>query len=303
MSIRFVFVTDSHHYPDAPKDYGPPKMLTHSRTIMDKAVLSINAVAPDFIVHGGDLLCGGNAFELPWSAYVRSVEEAAHTFGQLKAPVYYVPGNHDCDAQQGSFELFARHFPIPDTLRVFDPAPRVRLATANVYQCDPIVDSHGVWTKDLDQALRHAARTAYDQGCALILALHTWILPHDDERNQPTATGVVVHADRLIDTIATHPAIVMVLTGHRHRNRIRAVHGCLIFDTACLVGFPMGFREITIQDDGAVLARFHRLDLPELIQASFLRSSLKENQEWEGTPGDRDMDMALSRLQTLWKRF
>ena len=56
MPIHFVFLADSHHYPNAPKDYGPPKMLTVSRTVMEAAVPAINALHPDFIVHGGDLL-------------------------------------------------------------------------------------------------------------------------------------------------------------------------------------------------------------------------------------------------------
>ena len=38
MPVRFVFLTDSHYYPGAPKDYGAPKMLTKSKTVLDAIV-------------------------------------------------------------------------------------------------------------------------------------------------------------------------------------------------------------------------------------------------------------------------
>ena len=139
MSTRFVFLTDSHYYPGAPKDYGAPKMLTQSKTVLDAIVPAVNPIRPEFIVHGGDFLCGGSSFELPWTTYLQSIEDVATTFDGFEAPLYCVPGNHDSDAQQGSFEAFAERFDIPETLKVVDAAPSLRLALANIYhQCDPI---------------------------------------------------------------------------------------------------------------------------------------------------------------------
>ncbi|SVB31306.1 uncharacterized protein METZ01_LOCUS184160 [marine metagenome] len=299
MPVRFVFVTDSHHYPDAPKDYAAPKMLTQSQKILDAMVPAINAVSPDFIVHGGDLLCGGSSFEMPSKTYLRSIDEVANAFDQLQAPIYYVPGNHDCDARTGSFERFARRFPIPDTVDVFDAAPGVRVATVNIYQCDPFTDGQGIWTDELDQALSDAAREAYDRRCALILALHTWILPLEGETG---STTIITHADRLLETIATHPAIVMVLTGHRHSNRICLIHGCLLLDTACIIGYPMGFREITLYEDGTVQTTFRQLDLADLVQQSYHRSTADENLGWAGTLQDRDREVVLPRLHAIWNK-
>ena len=298
MPVRFVFVTDSHHFPDATKDYAAPKMLTQSKTILDAIAPAINAVSPDFVVHGGDLLCGGSSFDLPLATYLRSIDEVADAFDQLQAPVYYVPGNHDCDARTGLFEYFARRFPIPDTIDVFDVAPGLRVATANIYQCDPITDGQGIWTDELDQALRGAAREAYDKEYPLILALHTWILPLEGETG---STTIITHADQLLETIATPPAIVMALTGHRHRNRICMIHDCLLLDTACIIGYPMGFRDITLYEDGTVQAKFIQLDLPDLIQASRDRSPPEENLGWAGESKDQDIELFLPRLDVLWR--
>ncbi len=250
MPIRFVFVTDSHYHADAPKDFGAPKMLTRSREVLEVMVPAINALEPGFILHGGDLLCGGTSFEIPREIYLRSIEEVAEVLAELKAPIYYVPGNHDCDAQQGSFEEFAKRFPIPETLEVVEVAPQLRLALANVYQQNPLEDSAGTWTDELDQALRTAAEEAYKERCALLLVIHPWVFPSHEEQGGFKPGGFVNNAERVLETVAENSAIVAVFTGHKHVNRIRMYRDFLVVDTACLIGYPMGFREVWFEEDG-----------------------------------------------------
>ena len=246
MPIRFAFLTDTHHYPDAPEDYGAPKMLTRSQEVLDAIPSALNAQAFDFVVHGGDFLCGGASFDLPTDTYLRSVDEAATAFARIEAPFYSIPGNHDCDAQSGSFAGFAARFPYPDPLTVVDAAPRLRLALANVFHdCDVFEKGSGVWTDALDDALRAAAAQALADGCALLLVLHTWILPDFDWDR-----GVVEGATRLVKTLDESPAIVAAFTGHRHINRITAYRDYLVVDTACLIGFPLGYRCVTLSADG-----------------------------------------------------
>lgn len=297
MSARFVFVTDSHHYPDAPKDYVAPKMLTKSQEILEAMVPAINAVSPDFVVHGGDLLCGGGSFELSEEKYTRAINEVGDALDGLRAPTYIVPGNHDCEPRTGSFARFAERFDFPDTLEVFQVGPRLRLATANIYQCDPLTEGQGIWTEEMDRKLRAAAADASNEGCALVLALHNWILPLSPDED---SSALITYADRLRDTVATHPAIIIVLTGHRHRNRVSLLDGCLLLDTACIVGYPMGFRDITLHEDGTIQCAFVVLDLPDILQASYDRSSRAENDDWAGEPGDRNVEIHSLRLQTLW---
>ena len=296
MSVRFAFLTDTHHYPDAPADYGAPKMLTRSQEVLDAIPPALNAQAFDFVVHGGDFLCGGSAFDLPTETYLRSIDEVVTAFARLEAPFYSVPGNHDCDAQSGSFDGFAARFPYPDPLTVVDAAPRVRLALAHVfYDCDVFEKGSGVWTDALDEALRAAAEQALADGCALLLVLHTWILP-----DFAWDRGVVEGAARLVKTLDESPAIVAAFTGHRHINRITAYRDYLVVDTACLIGFPLGYRSVVLSDDGFFKTRFHTLDLPDLLQHSYDRSTPEENQVWEGHIFDRDVDILSPRLRALW---
>ena len=296
MPVHFVFVTDSHHYPNASEDFSAPKMLTQSQRVLDAMPAAINALNPDFVVHGGDLLCGGSSFEMPWDTYTRAVGEVASTCSRFQAPTYHVPGNHDSDAQQASYDLFAQHIPIPEILDIVNVGPRWRLAVANVYHdCCPISKPCGIWTEALDQALRNAARTAEADGRALILGIHPWVVPHESQWDNPEAPGVILEGRRIRETIKTHPALSMILTGHYHRNRISLFHDCLILDTACLIGYPMGFREIWIEEDGTFRTRFQTLDLPDVLKTSYARSTPEENAVWAGRPEDRDAEMSLPR--------
>ena len=79
----------------------------------------------------------------------------------------------------------------------------------------------------------------------MLLFLHTWVLPSHEE-----GKGILDGADRLLKTVKESPAIVALFTGHRHTNRIRMYRDFLTVDTACLIGFPMGFREIQLRDNG-----------------------------------------------------
>ena len=256
MSAHFVFLTDTHYYPDAPKDFSAPKMLTRGRKIHEAIPSAVNACSPEFIIHGGDLLCGG-----------------------------------------GSFGAMASEFPIPDTLTVTRVAPRLSLALANIYHdVNPLQNNVGTWTDELDQELRQASDAAHKDGSALMLVLHTWVLPTYD-----VGKGLVGNSPRLLNTLFECPSVIAVFTGHRHRNRIRVVRDLLFIDTSCMIGFPFGFREIHLRNDGAFDFNFHSLDLPDLIQASYDRSTPDENNVWHGEINDRITEIHSPRLKDIWQ--
>lgn len=296
MRCRFVLLTDTHYHPSAPRDFAAPKMLTRAQEVLDATVPAVNALAPDFVVHGGDLLCGGTSFELPRAEYDRSLAEVARVYAGFSAPVHCVPGNHDCDADAFAYDDFARTFRTPAVLDVVAVAPRLRLALANVYRNGEA--GGGTWTDDLDAALRRADAEARADGAALFLVLHPWILPGvgDDPEK-----GVIAGAARARDTVAACPAVAAVYAGHRHMNRVRLLGDCLCIDTACLIGYPLGFREIEVGDDGWLACRWHTLDLPDLLQASRARGSDEENHRLAGEFGDRATTVLLPRARDLWR--
>lgn len=296
MSIRFVVVTDTHYHPTALRDWGAPKMLTRSREVLDATVPAINAVDADFIIHGGDLVCGGGSFDLSTTDYERSVRDVAEAYSHLQAPIHYVPGNHDGDAQTGSFQALFEAFPMPRLLDVIDVAPGMRIALVNLYHIDPLI---GRWTTALDEALRNADADAVRDGCALLLVLHEWLVPGHLRPDDAPDKGCVEEAARLRETLCACSSVVATFSGHRHVNRLRLWRDIVIVDTACLIGHPLGFREIALHDDGFLEARFHVLPCPDLLAASQSRSTREMNERYSGEQMDRDTVLLAPRLQRI----
>ena len=84
--VRFVQITDTHISPDP--EYRRAAHLPSSADCARALVAAVNALPfqPDFILHTGDV-----AYDPDESAYALARE----IFAALKAPVYYIPGNHD----------------------------------------------------------------------------------------------------------------------------------------------------------------------------------------------------------------
>jgi hypothetical protein len=296
MAVRFALLADSHYHPAAPKDFAPPKLLTRGPEILTATVPAVNALSPEFILHVGDLLCGGGSFELSRAQYERSLHDVATAYAGFNAPLHCVPGNHDCDAQDHRYGDFARTFHTPHVLDVVELAPRLRLVRAHIFR-DGEADG-GTWTDALDEALRGADAEARADGVVLVLMLHAWI--HPGVGDQPTG-GIITNAARLQETLAQCPTVAATFSGHRHANRIRLFRDYLCIDTACLIGYPLGFREITISDDGWLTARWHTLDLPEILAHSAGLSAEERNQRWAGEFGDRDTTVLLPRARAIWQ--
>lgn len=296
---RFVFITDSHYWPDAPKDYGAPKMLTHGRPIHEALVPTINALNPDFVLHGGDFLCGGSSFDLPTATYRRCVSEVRTFFNDIEAPFYLVPGNHDCDAQTWKFDVFHAAFDSSDVLPVKDVSATLRLALANVFTGDTEAEGSGEWTDAHDEALREANRAALADDTPLVLCLHPWLLPDAPPPPDSEGRGCVKGSARALATVSECASVVAVFTGHRHVNRITAYRDFLIIDTACLIGYPFGFREVTLSDEGWFSTKFHRLELPDVMAAYRARDDAGEDADWEGQPHYLDCEVLIPRLRDI----
>jgi 3',5'-cyclic AMP phosphodiesterase CpdA len=293
---RFVFLTDTHYWSGAPADFGAPKMLTLGRPIHEALVSAVNTLEPDFILHGGDFLCGGGSFDLDPDVYHRSIDEVKQMFGGFRAPFYGIPGNHDCDAQTWRFDAFQAAFGTPDVLDVDSVSPSLRIARANVFLGDTKTFGAGEWTDQHDERLRAADSQATKDGVPLVLCLHTWLLPSAPVPPGEDGGGCVKNASRLLNTVSECASIVAVFTGHRHLNRITAYRDFLIVDTACVIGYPFGFREVTLSDDGWFSTRFHRLDVPEVMAAYRLRDDIENDTRWEGQPHDCNRDVMIPRL-------
>ncbi|MDA0334452.1 MAG: metallophosphoesterase [bacterium] len=293
MPVRFVVLADTHYHPSALRDFAPPKLLTRGREILAATIPAVNALQPDFILHAGDLLCGGSSFELSPDQYEQSLQDVSRAYAGFTAPVHCVAGNHDCDAQQYRYADFARIFDTPGGLDVINVAPGVRLVRAHIYRDGEAGD--GTWTDELDAGLRAADRRARDEGAVLFLLLHTWIHPGAGE--SPTK-GIIGNAGALQAALAECPTVAATFSGHHHANRIRLFRDYVCIDTACLIGYPLGFREMTLAEDGWLTSTWHTLHLPSLFALSAQLDTPEHNHHWAGEFGDRDNMVLLPR--TAW---
>ena len=93
---------------------------------------------------------------------------------------------------------------------------------------------------------------------------------------------------------------------HHHQGQAAAgddgglFRGYVCIDTACLIGYPLGFREITVTDDGWLTSRWLTLDLPEILEASSQLATDEHNHRWAGEFGDRDITILLPRARAIW---
>lgn len=293
---RFVFLTDTHYWSDAPADFGAPKMLTQGRPIHEAAVPAVNALTPDFVLHGGDLLCGGSSFDLATDTFEQTIREVREYFDGFDAPFYCVPGNHDCDAQTWTFDAFSAAFDVPEVLSVDRVTDTLSIVRANVFLGDTKTYGAGEWTDRHDEMLRDLDRDAANENTRLLLCLHTWVLPDGPVEPGEGGRGCVKGASRLMQTLTECTRIGIVFTGHRHLNRINAIRDFLVVDTSCLIGYPFGFREVEITDDGWFRTHFHRLDIPDVMNLYRQRDDAGEDSHWEGQPHDQDREVLVPRL-------
>lgn len=100
--------------------------------------------------------------------------------------------------------------------------------------------------------------------------------------------------------MAACSTVAATFSGHRHANRVRLFRDYVCIDTARLIGYPLGFREITVTDDGWLTSRWLTLDLPEILEASSQLATDEHNHRWAGEFGDRDITILLPRARAIW---
>ncbi|MBD3314847.1 MAG: metallophosphoesterase [Chitinivibrionales bacterium] len=94
--FRFVFMTDIHLQPER----GAPEGFS-------RAIDSANALSPDFVLLGGDLIM--DAFKAPYDRSVLQYEMFTAQCSSFKSPVYTAIGNHELFAVGAASKVGARH--------------------------------------------------------------------------------------------------------------------------------------------------------------------------------------------------
>ncbi|MCH8290880.1 metallophosphoesterase, partial [Candidatus Poribacteria bacterium] len=93
MAFKFAFITDTHFYPNAPQNFGGGTQQQESSVeIYTELIRQLNEFQPEFVIHGGDIVCGGESFEMPVDDFKAALARAKQFEECLNAPCYYMPG-------------------------------------------------------------------------------------------------------------------------------------------------------------------------------------------------------------------
>ena len=77
MPFNFAFITDTHLFPNAPKNFGnSTQMQEDCLEIHQELIRQLNDFKPEFVIHGGDIVCGGDSFGMTSEQYLASLGEA-----------------------------------------------------------------------------------------------------------------------------------------------------------------------------------------------------------------------------------
>ncbi len=287
MAIRFAFITDTHHHPDAGGEVGAgPQMQPWSARIHEALVRDVNDFDPDFVVHGGDIGCGGEAFGLTSEQHVRGLEEAARMLRGIRAPLFAVPGNHDLDPETGSKEPFLRSFGFEGSARRSFVREGVRFVLLDA-QDVPRDLIHGHISREQMDWFRRECELARSAREPVVLFCHQVI---GIDGYQPLM--FVDNSREILDLAARFGGIAAAFHGHGHVNRVRREAGAAWIVTSSLIEYPMMWRAVTVED-GRMRIESRQLDLPDLLAHSSRAQGEELSARCLGRPEDRDLTVPL----------
>lgn len=214
--VRFFFVqiTDTH--------WGVRDHLSVTRA----AVARVNELPVDveFVVHTGDVLADKIGDE-------RTVKEGLEAMKALKAPVYYVPGNHDItpNDSERTAGLFRQYF----------GAVNGRIEVKGVLCLFVCTETIGVDTRSPGHAQREWVEDQLKgwKGRPTLLFMHKppiQDLVSGASREDWMKDGYHPRWGRLFEE---HPGILAIFAGHLHRDEMRRIGNVPIFVASALAGF------------------------------------------------------------------
>lgn len=231
-------------------DVGPiltaePGDPPHPEVMNRAAAAEMAAVRPDAVIVKGDLTSKGVAEE------VAAFEDCYR--GPFGDRLHVVPGNHDVAGPEPL---------LPGGPRSLD-VPGARFALL-----DTTIAGRASGTVDQDQLDWLDDACAAVDGRAVVVAGHhhaydPGAVPPDGEYFgiDPASSA------RLAAVVARHPAVVAVLAGHTHRNRVRrfaATGGVPWIEVAAVKDFPGTWAEYRVFD-GGVLQIHRRIAEPAAV--------------------------------------
>jgi len=260
----------------------------------------LRALAPDFIFATGDIV----------SKQTReAMLEARDLMESLGVPYFPMGGNHDFvvpESRAWFLEAFAHRLPEANTHYSF--------THKGLHFC--VLDAWWMWG---DDSLSPVSEASVAANLDMSLAGARWAMPPEqlrwlDEdlaahRSFPTIIGVhypatpiperlmrpdlknggcLENGDLLLDILAAHPQVRLILSGHVHLHFIEQLATVTQVVTGALPEFPTEYRMVTVYDEYLEITT-HGLSDPQYAE----RSRIAEKAYTAGQPQDRSLRIAL----------
>jgi 3',5'-cyclic AMP phosphodiesterase CpdA len=222
-----------------------------------EAVAAVNAIRPDLVVIGGDMVDDANS-EDQYDEFMRITHRI-----DTDIPLRWVPGNHDVaiDTVVPTPEsLAAYRDAFGSDFYAFDAGP-LRFVALNTVVIDHPEQVPGEWEAQLDFISGELADAAA-RGRPAVLVGHHPLFLHDPQEADDYWNLPLERRRTLLDLIHRHQA-PMAIAGHWHRNSV-AADGDFEMVTTGPVGYPLGadpsgFRVVEVGGDGRISHRYRPL--------------------------------------------
>lgn len=282
--LKFAFITDTHLYPNAPKNFaGGLQQQVNSLALYEKLVEQINVFDPAFVIHGGDIVCGGNSFDMSAEEYVDALHTAKSLGEQLNAPCYYIPGNHDLDPETGSKLSYLEQFGINGMGSTSFAKENIRYILLDSQEV-PEDMTHGYISTNQLAWVERELKKAIDYGEEIFFFSHQ--LPFPSVEFQGIGSRIANSAEILEVVAPFEKQILGFFCGHLHLNRVFREQGLLCIVTSGIICYPMMWRQVYVHPDKIDVISV-KVDLPDVCAESEAANP-DNNPYLSGRPRDRE---------------
>lgn len=263
--FKFAFITDTHLYVNATQNYaGGLQQQLNSLAIYEKLIEQLNAFDPAFVVHGGDIVSGGNSFDMSAEEFEASLHTVQLLGERLNMPCYYIPGNHDLDPATGSKTPYLERFGINGMGSTCFVKENIRFILLDAQEVPEDLTHGYVSTNQLAWVEREMKKAA-DYGEEIIFFSHQ--LPFPSVEFQGIGSRIANSAEIIEITAPFDAQILCFFCGHLHLNRVFREQGMLCIVTSGLICYPMMWRQVFVYPD-RIEVKSVPIDLPEVIAES-----------------------------------
>ncbi len=291
---RFLQISDLH-FGEAPYPHAiNQSMHRQIPEIMHCLRKDARELEPDFLVATGDLANQKGC---------DPVFAARDLLDFLDLPYYPVGGDADfqeAESRTWFIDAYSGHLPLADTVYSF--------THKNLHFCvldpwrlwpdgslAPIMPSdesrEEVWALPPHQLRWLEDDLSSHQDFPTVVLVHYPVLPVPEHRgpcDDGKPRGRMVKEHLLLELLANHKQVKLILTGHSHYHSIRSHKGLIEINTGSLIEYPIEYRDFHVYEDRVEVYTLG------LSNEAFAGESLIEGREWpRGRAEDRESVIPL----------